>query len=214
VGSYPGKADVLPYLLILLEEGPVDDVLNISGVLGVHPDVDLLVGENDRHSAVDCFQLRGGRFGENDDFILGRVEPCDQEVVSFLGSQAEGLFLLVPLKVALHDDDAPILDDVDKHPFLHKFLDSTIDHHVVLALMAPGTIVQFSVFFPLHVLVLEVLLPLLVDVEAIGLDDRYVGRGADIVGESVTLATRALLGPGDLEETGKGEGLEYPSAHP
>lgn len=39
-------------------------------------------------------------------------------MVSFFGTQAEGLFLLVPFEVALHDDNTSVLDDVDEHSLI------------------------------------------------------------------------------------------------
>ena len=58
--------------------------------------------------------------------------------------------------------------------------------------MPPGHVTQFSALFILHILIIDVLLPLLFDVESIGLDDRDVGRWADVVRTCVLLAVGAF----------------------
>ena len=64
------KANVLPHLFFLREDGRVDDPLNILGVFRIHPDVDLFMREDDRHSVMYLSQLLSRILGENDDLVL------------------------------------------------------------------------------------------------------------------------------------------------
>ena len=70
VRRHPRKTHILPHLFALLEQWLVDDVLDILGILGVHPHVDLFVGQNDRHPVVHVGQLWSCILGEDDDFVV------------------------------------------------------------------------------------------------------------------------------------------------
>lgn len=76
VGRHLGETHIFPDLLLLLEDGLVDDVLDILGIFGVHPHVDLFVGQNHRHPVMHFCELRRGILCEDDDFVVVSVEPC------------------------------------------------------------------------------------------------------------------------------------------
>lgn len=54
----------------------MDDLLDILGVFGVHPQVDLLMGQDDRHSVVNVRKLRSGILSEYDYLVVICVESC------------------------------------------------------------------------------------------------------------------------------------------
>lgn len=87
---------------------------------------------------------------------------------------------MIPLKVPLHNDNTPILDDIHKDPLAEQLLNPTIDNHVVVALMPPFHIGQLSAIIVLKLLVPELLLLMLLHVEAIWLYDWDVGGWADV----------------------------------
>jgi hypothetical protein len=120
---------------------------------------------------------------------------------------------LIPLKVPLHDDNAPILDDIHKDPLAEQLLNPPIDDHVVAALMSPLHIGQLSAILVLELLILELLLPMLLHIEAIWLYDWDVGGWADVKRCGVLLLVCALLGTSNLKETVKGQCLEDAATH-
>jgi hypothetical protein len=121
-------------------------------------------------------------------------------VVTLFWPEAKGLFLLVPLKVALHDDNAPILDDIHKDPLAEKFLNPSIDDHVVITLVSPLHIGQLSAIFILKLFVVDLLLRVLLHVEPVGLYHWDVGCRADVKRCCVHLFVCALLGTSDLQQ--------------
>ena len=134
-------------------------------------------------------------------------------MVSFFWPEAEGLFLLVPLKVSLQNDHASVLDDVHKHPLAEQLFNPAVDDHVELALMPPFHVSQLPALLIIQVFIVDLLLLVLLDVEAIGLDDWNVGGRADVVGTAVHLLVCALFGAGDLEEAQEWKGLEDSATH-
>ena len=66
--------------------------------------------------------------------------------------------------------------------------------------MSPTHVLQLPAFFFLHLLVINVLFCLLLDVEAVGFDDGDVGGGADVVRRGMLFTVCALVGPGYLEQ--------------
>ena len=134
-------------------------------------------------------------------------------MISFFRSEAKGLFFFVPLEVALHDYNTPILDDIDEHSFLHEFLNPAIDNHIVFTFVAPGPVIELSVFFLFHIFIFYVFVSLLVDVETIGFNNWNVGGRADVVGCSVTVTVCAFVGSGNFEQTHERQSLIDSSAH-
>lgn len=75
-------------------------------------------------------------------------------MVTLFWPEAKRLFLLIPLKVAFHDDNTPILDDIHEDSLAEQLLDATIDDHVVVALVPPLHVGQLSAVLVLKFLVL------------------------------------------------------------
>lgn len=73
VGRHPGQTHIFPHLFFLLEDRLVDDALDILGVFGVHPEVDLFVGQNHRHSVMHFCKLWRGIFGQDYNFVVVSV---------------------------------------------------------------------------------------------------------------------------------------------
>jgi len=71
--SYPSKSHIFPDLFVLLEDWFIDDVLDIFGVLGVHPDIDFLMRKNHWHSMMNLCQLWGGSFGQNNHLVVRSI---------------------------------------------------------------------------------------------------------------------------------------------
>ncbi len=120
-------------------------------------------------------------------------------MITLFWPEAKRLFLLVPLKVALQNDNAPILDDIHKDPLTEKFLYSSIDYHVVIALVAPLHIGQLSAVFILKLFIIHLFIWMFLHVEPVGLYNRDVGCWTDVKGSCVQLFVSALLRPSDLE---------------
>lgn len=55
----------------------MDYILDVFGVLGVHPYINLFMGEYDWHSVMDLGELRSGIFGQDDNLVLIRIEPSN-----------------------------------------------------------------------------------------------------------------------------------------
>lgn len=187
VGCDSCKPHVLPDFFVFLEKGVVNDSLDVLSVSGIHPKVNLFMRKDDWHSAMNLGKFRSGIFGEYDDFSFFVVERCYKKVISLLGSEAEGFFLLVPFKISLHDDHTPIFDDVDKHPLIKEFFDPAIDDHVVLGMSTPFHVGQFSAFLVLHILVFNLVLSLFLNVKLVRFDHRDVSRGTHVIGTGVEL---------------------------
>lgn len=191
--SYPCKTNIFPYFFLFLQQRLMYDVLDILCVLWIHPDVYLFVGKDDRHAMMYLRQLWSSILGQDDDLIVISVQSSDQEVISFLWSETEGLFLLIPLEVALKNDHTPVLYDIDKHSLAEQFLNPAIDDHAELALMPPLHVGELSAILILKVLIFDLLLFVLVYVEAVGLNDWDVGGRTDVVGRGIHLLVCAFL---------------------
>lgn len=134
-------------------------------------------------------------------------------MVSFFGTQTKGLLFLVPLEVALQDHHASVFDDVHEHPLAQQLLNPAVDDQVELALVAPPHEGQLPALLAFHFFILNLLLWVFLQVEAIGPDDRDVGGGADVEGTRVHLFVRAFLSARDLQQPQQRKGLEYATTH-
>lgn len=79
--------------------------------------------------------------------------------------------------------------------------------------MSPFHVGQLSAFLIIKVLIVDLLLLVLFNVEAIGFYDWDVGCWADVVGAAMHLLICAFFGASDLEKSEQGKGLEDAAAH-
>ena len=134
-------------------------------------------------------------------------------MITVFRPKAERFFLLSPLIVSFQNDNTPILNDINKHPFIEQLFYPTIDHHCEFIVVSPLHVSQLSALFILKLLVIYFLLLVLLYVESIRLYDRYVCGRADVVWTCMHLFVCASFGTRYLKQSVKWQSLKDSSTH-
>lgn len=146
-------SNIFPDLFFFLQKRFVDNFIDDLSVFWIHPQIDLFMRQNDRHSMMDCRKLWSGVFCQYDNLFFRSIKGSHKKMISPDRLETKRLFFFIPFIVAFHNDYTPVLDKIEESFFIEQFLDPTVDNKIVRRFVPPFHKFHFTVFFLIELIV-------------------------------------------------------------
>lgn len=105
----------------------MDYLLDVLCVARVQPNIYILVRQYYWHPRMDFGKLGCGILCQNYYFIGISVKCGNKKVIRILWPETEGLLLLIPLVVSLHDHNTSVAYEIEEHSLLQHLLYTPVD---------------------------------------------------------------------------------------